>query len=409
MDNSTSKALTGKILFVDDEPSVLKSLRREFIDADYDIYEAQSAQEGLRILEGEDIDAVVSDYKMPGMDGIEFLKIVMKKFPATYRVMLSGFIEESAVLKALSSGLVTTYISKPWQADALHHTLKHLFLTRQVLKNVEILKTVNSIEELPALPRVYNEFVQAVEVERPYNELASIIKSDIATTTMLLRVASSAYFHLDKDISIERALSYLGINVIRRILLFASLADGTGWDGARREHLHNISVHSVLMNYSIGELYNVRFNKLLPEHYSSIGITHDIGKVIMLGHLPDRYDAAIANMQNNPGTDFYRSELALGFAGATHVEIGAFFLDLWGLPRGSIEASLYHHDFWDHKESSQDILEICQVADLLSNFVASYPDTTNEELPSFMERYKEKGSVCDLLTKLKEKYESLRQ
>jgi YesN/AraC family two-component response regulator len=300
MNDGASQVSPGKILFVDDETSVLKSLQREFVDTDYEIYVAQSAQEGRRILEEEVIDVVVSDYKMPGMDGIEFLKIVMTRFPATYRVMLSGFIEESAVLKALSTGLVTTYISKPWQADVLRNKLEHLFLTRHALKSVEMLKMVNSIEELPTLPTVYNELVQAVEGERPYYELASIIKRDIASTTMLLRVASSAYFHLDKDISVEKALSYLGVIAIKHLLLFTSLADRAHWSIARRGHLFNISNHSLLVNYAVRELYKIELRKPLPEYYTSVGITHDIGKVIMLGYLPDRYSAVVDYMKNNP-------------------------------------------------------------------------------------------------------------
>jgi HD-like signal output (HDOD) protein/CheY-like chemotaxis protein len=409
MDESMPQGQAGKILFVDDEANILKSLRREFIDTDYEVHLAQSAEEGRRILEAENIDIVVSDYKMPVMDGIEFLKIVMKQFPAVCRVILSGFVDQYSVLKALSSGLVSSYIPKPWETDAIQAKLNHLFQTRRALKNIEILKTVNSIEELPTLPSVYGEFVRAVEAECPYNELASIITRDIASTTKLLRIASSAYYHLDKDISVERALSYIGSNAIRQILLFASLADGAHWDSTRRAYLHEISIHSVLVNYSMGELYHIIFNKPLPEHYASVCITHDIGKVVMLEHLPDRYDGALAHMKNNPEKDFYQSELALGFAGATHAEIGAFFLDLWGLPAGSIEASLYHHDLKGHREGIQDILETCRSADLLSNHIMSHPDAAKEELPLFLEKYTEKGRIYDLIARIGEKHERLRQ
>jgi HD-like signal output (HDOD) protein len=407
MNNPTFEPSSGTVLCVDDEINILKSLQREFIDTDYEIHLASSAQEGLRVLEAENIDIVISDYKMPGMNGVEFLKVVMKQFPAAYRVILSGFVDQYAVLKALSSGLVSAYIPKPWETEDLHKQISHFFQTRRLLRNAEILKTVNSIDELPTVPKVYNELVHAIEEERPYSDISLIISRDIATTTRLLRIAGSAYYHLDKDISVERALSHIGINALKQLVLFTSLADGAHWSDARRACLENVSVHSVLVNYGLCELHRIEFDKPLLELYTSIGITHDIGKVIMLGHLPNRFDAVTAHTKDHPEMDFYQSELALGFEGATHAEIGAYFLDLWGLPRPSIEATLYHHDTRGDQTNSQPVLDICRTANRLSNYVALHPDPASEELPAFLERYADKEGIRDLMVSLREKYEHL--
>lgn len=407
MSGITSEPFTGRILFVDDEVNILKSLQREFIDTGYEIFLAPSAEEGMKILEAENIDVVVSDYKMPGMNGIEFLRTVMKQFPAACRVVLSGFVDQYAVLKALSSGLVSAYIPKPWETRALHKQINHFFLTRQILGNREILKTVNSIDELPTLPSVYNELVRAIEEERPYNEISLIVSRDIATTTRLLRIAGSAYYHLEKDISLERALSYIGINALRQLVLFTSLADGAGWSMEKREHLRSVSIHSVLVNCALCELYRIEFEKPLPEPYTSIGITHDIGKVIMLSHLSDRFDAVTSLMKGDGDMDFHQCERALGFEGATHAEIGAFFLDLWGLPRPSIEASLYHHDPGDDEAGDQAVLEICRIADVLSQYIVHHPEAATGEMPVFLGRYAEKDGIRGLVASLREKYESL--
>ena len=258
------------------------------------------------------------------------------------------------------------------------------------------------------LQRQHHREPQAVENERPYNELTSIITKDIGATTRLIRIASSAYYHLDKGISIERALSYIGINAIRQILLFTSLADGAQWDTRRRKHLFDISIHSVLVNYGVCELYRIEHEAPIPEHYTSVGITHDIGKVIMLGYLPERFDRVITCMKDHPGLDFYQGELSLGFGGTTHAEIGAFFLDLWGLPGPSIEAGLYHHDPKNGPEggdNGESILELCRTADLLSNYIVLRPDAAHEELPGFLERYTKKNEIHDLIVALEEKYE----
>ena len=119
----------GKLLFVDDEKSILRSLQREFIDSPYEIYLAESGKEGLEVMEKTSIDILISDYKMPGMDGMELLKIVKSLYPSVYRIILSGYIGQQAILRALTSGLATIYISKPWVTEELQDKMKHLFTT----------------------------------------------------------------------------------------------------------------------------------------------------------------------------------------------------------------------------------------------------------------------------------------
>jgi HD-like signal output (HDOD) protein len=99
--------------------------------------------------------------------------------------------------------------------------------------------------------------------------------------------------------------------------------------------------------------------------------------------------------------------LSLGLAGTTHAEIGAFFLDLWGLPGSLVETSLYHHEPDGRRENDQDMLWVCRIADLLSNYVALHPDATKEERPPFLEKCTEKDRIYDLIPVLKEKYEHL--
>ena len=405
MESNAPELSTIKILFVDDEENILKSLRRELADSEAEIFLAGSAEEGLKVLERERIDVVVSDYRMPLMDGIEFLGIVRKQYPGAYRVMLSGFMEQQVVLKALSSGVASVSLPKPWEGDKLQEEIRHLTRTRRLLKSPEILNVVNAIEDLPTCPDVYREFTRAVEADSSCEELSRIISRDITVTTWILHVANSAYYRVDsKDLSLEKALMYIGVSGIRDMLLFASLLKHGNGSSTQSEQLARITGHSLTVNYAIRKLHRLRFGKPLPEAYGSVGLTHDIGKVIMLGCLPERFNAVIAHMRDHPDASFHQSELSIGFAGSTHVEIGAFFLDLWGLPEVSVAASLYHHGSEGCNGSFVDVLDLCRTAHLLDDYIGGCTDTGENELPSFLEGFEKEG-IADLIADLRKRRE----
>ena len=108
------------ILCVDDEANVLKSLRRLFLDEDYEILTAESGKEGLALLEQrQSVQVVISDYRMPEMDGVAFLKEVHERWPETVRIVLSGYADTAAVVAAINEGQVYKFIPKPWNDDEL--------------------------------------------------------------------------------------------------------------------------------------------------------------------------------------------------------------------------------------------------------------------------------------------------
>jgi len=108
------------ILCVDDEANVLKSLRRLFLDENYEILTAESGQEGLALLEQhQPVQVVISDYRMPEMDGVAFFKEVHERWPDTVRIVLSGYADTAAVVAAINEGQVYKFIPKPWNDDEL--------------------------------------------------------------------------------------------------------------------------------------------------------------------------------------------------------------------------------------------------------------------------------------------------
>lgn len=113
-----------QILCVDDERNVLRALQRVFLDEDYTLHTALSGSEGLEILSGEPgIQVVISDYRMPEMDGVEFLREVCERHPDTVRIVLSGYADTAAVVDAINEGQIYKFIPKPWNDDELRVTI----------------------------------------------------------------------------------------------------------------------------------------------------------------------------------------------------------------------------------------------------------------------------------------------
>ncbi|MDD2542535.1 MAG: response regulator [Desulfuromonadaceae bacterium] len=146
-----------RILCVDDERNVLRSLERIFHDDDYEIVTAGSGDEGLEIMAASSdcFQVVVSDYRMPIMNGVEFLKEVYERWPDTVRIVLSGYADAGAIVAAINEGHIYKFIPKPWNDEELritiHNCLERYFILK---KNRELL------DELARANQVLEEKVQ---------------------------------------------------------------------------------------------------------------------------------------------------------------------------------------------------------------------------------------------------------
>ncbi|RKX29686.1 MAG: hypothetical protein DRP47_01200 [Candidatus Zixiibacteriota bacterium] len=150
---------TPTMLIVDDEPNVIKSLRRLLVDTDYEIFTAESGEAGLDILKENEIQLIVSDYRMPGMNGVEFLRQAKELSPSTIRIILSGFADVSAVVEAINNGHVYKFIGKPWNDQDLLTTILRAFeqyelqqenkkLNEKLLeRNAQLEEAAKSLEE----------------------------------------------------------------------------------------------------------------------------------------------------------------------------------------------------------------------------------------------------------------------
>ena len=170
---------------MDDEPNVTSALKRSLRRDPYEVLSAGSAQEGLEILAREPIDVVVSDEKMPGMSGSEFLGLVCRKYPHTVRMMLTGQASLEAAIRAINEGEVYRFFTKPCNDADLRVTIRHALQQRDLVRQSRRLlqvyqKQATALEELerenPGLTRLHTDGKGAIIVEEVEGDVEDLLR-----------------------------------------------------------------------------------------------------------------------------------------------------------------------------------------------------------------------------------------
>ncbi|TWU47670.1 response regulator [Rubripirellula reticaptiva] len=331
------------ILFVDDEVNVLSGLRRMLRGQRgvWDMHFAGGGQEALDLLATQPVDVIVSDMRMPGIDGAELLTRVSKQYPHTIRLVLSGQSEHEKIFRAI--GPAHQFMSKPCEPDLLIKTVQRACGLQHQLHDEKLQQITSKIDSLPSLPRVYRELVQELESDdTSLDRVADVIGSDLAMSAKVLQLVNSSFFGLPHHVeSPKHAVSMLGLNIIRPLALSAS-AFGEFKDP-------NLAGFSLEDSVNHGLAVAIAARKIAQQETSDIevvddafiaGMMHDIGKMILAVHLTDPYRLAIA-MAEKESIPLWQAELSV--FGTTHAAVGAHLLGLWGLPNPIVEAVAFHH------------------------------------------------------------------
>ena len=215
-----------KVLCVDDEKNILASLVRLFRKSPFDVLTANSGLEALDVLSRERIDLVISDMRMPHMDGAELLARVAERWPQTIRILLTGYSDMEATVTAINKGKIYRYLSKPWDETDLKMTvqrgLESVQLEQERLRLIKV--TVEQNEELKSLNSSLEEKVEGRtrQLQRAYRDTISVF-SQIAE----LREGTTAGHGkrvADLSIAISKALR-VPENDFQDIRIAASLHD----------------------------------------------------------------------------------------------------------------------------------------------------------------------------------------
>jgi HD-like signal output (HDOD) protein len=332
-----------RILFVDDETMVLQGLQRLLrpMRAEWDMEFVENGESALRALERQPCDVIVSDMRMPGMNGAELLAEVMRRHPTTVRLILSGYADKDLILKCVGS--THQYLSKPCDPEALKATIKRASNLEDSLQNVRLKRLVCQMSRLPSIPSLYMEIVE--KASRPnasLEDIGSVVGRDIGMTAQILKLANSAFFGLRRELSSpEMAVAYIGLDTIKSLVLslhafsqFKDAASGSFNMEALWSHSLQVAGSAKLIAKSEGA------ESKLGEEAFTAGLLHDIGKLILAVNLPKEF-AEVQHSVQTGGLEFRLAEEDI--FGANHADIGGYLIGLWGLPVPVVEAVALHH------------------------------------------------------------------
>jgi putative nucleotidyltransferase with HDIG domain len=368
-----------QVLFVDDEPMILQGIERILrgMRAEWDLHFVTSGQEALALMEMTPMDVVVSDMRMPGMNGAELLNIVMQRCPHTVRIILSGYSDQDMVLRCVGS--THQYLSKPCDADALRSTVARAADLEGTVENEHLRRLIGRMDRLPSLPSIYIEIVEETQdPESTIEDIGAILSKDMGMTAQILRLANSAFFGLRREVSSPAdALAYLGVDTVKSLVLSVKAFSQFESSELGEFPYDTLWSHSLAVATAAKKISSLESgdSKLAQEAFAA-GILHDIGKLILGRNFPADYASVLKGFRNGKTAVI---DLERAVFQSDHAAVGGYLLGLWGLPAPLVEAIALHHDPGKTQQMSFCPLTAVFAANTLVNQAEGTPATAVEK------------------------------
>lgn len=332
-----------RILFVDDDPQLLGGLRRMLWDRReaWDMRFAEGGAAALAMLEAAPADLVVSDVRMPGMDGPELLEQVRLRWPATVRMILSGHSDRDFVVRAIKPA--HQFLSKPCTPQELRSAIERVLGLRDIFTDERLREAVARLDALPVLPAAFAELTE--ELRSPNatpRSLGDILDRDAGLAAGLLKLVNSSFFGLARRVSsTEQAVTLLGLDTVRALVLSHGLFsrfDAGRYPGFTLSGLWNHSLGTARLAQGIARLEGAAKNVL--DACFMAGLVHDVGKLILAELFEPEYARALA-LSRERNTPIFDAEMEV--FGVSHAGVGAYLLGLWGFEEGVVLGVARHH------------------------------------------------------------------
>ncbi len=334
--------MVRRVLFVDDEPNVLDGLRRTLrpLRGEWDMRFAPGGAEALTLLAAEPADVLVTDMRMPGMDGDALLAEVRRCHPHTVRVVLTGQCARGAMLRLVR--LAHRVFAKPCDPEALRDAVRRACALQDLLHSPALAGLVGRLGAVPTPPALYDQIL--AELENPDGSLTVIgdlVARDPGTSAKLMQMANSSLLGLRKPTtSPVQAVQALGSEATKALVLVSDALARYDPAPLRPDSIDDLWDHSRAVAALAGRIAHAEAGRAAAADATLVGLLHDVGRLTLASQQPGQYRDVfrLARADRLSVADAERAVF-----GATHADVGAYLLGLWGLPNPVVEAVAWHH------------------------------------------------------------------
>ena len=339
----TVSTMKKNILFVEEQPKARRELEASLagLTDRYDMRFVGSGTDALEKVETMAFDAVVTELRLSVVNGAQLLNEVMQRQPRALRFVLSDLSDRQATMKCV--GTAHQFLSKPCDPGTLSAALDRALAYENWLPSERVRTVLMQLHKLPSPPQLYFQVVRELQSpEASLENVGALIARDPAMTAKVLQLVNSAVFGLHRAVaSPAEAVMYLGIDTTKSVILLAH--SFSYFDQIRDSEfsVENLWKHSIRTgNFARWIAQREQADKQLIEESYTAGMLHDLGKLALAANLPGKFTEA-AMLAASRGCPLWEAEEQV--LGASHAEIGACMLAIWGLPIGIVEAVALHH------------------------------------------------------------------
>jgi len=334
-----------RVLFVDDEPLILRAMSRLLhpLRGEYEFEFVEGGRAAANALERGTYDVLVTDSRMPGLDGAALLALARERNPRMARVVLSGDTDARSVMRLLP--LAHRFLCKPCELRDLRAVLERAARIDELKGDGALCALLGGLSNIPSYPETHALVLEALSEPEPEVErVGALIARDTGLAAKVLQLVNSAFFGLAQRVdSVHASALYLGTGTLRALVYAEDLASAfpatRSVPGLCLSTLERHGLEAAALGRRLAQL--AALPPAQVELIATSALLHDAGLLILASRSPQRLARALelAQARNWP---LHAAERAL--YGSTHAEIGAYVLGLWGLPTALVEGIAAHHE-----------------------------------------------------------------
>lgn len=363
-----------RILFVDDEPQVLHGLRRMLREQgrQWEMEFAEGGDAALRRLESEPFDAVVTDMRMPGMDGVALLEAIRIRRPSVVRIVLSGHSAADSIYRTV--GLAHLFLAKPCDPADLVRMIERACVVGHLVDSDRVREIVGQVDALPALPDTCRRLMAELSTPEPsIRAIAEVVGRDPGVSAKILQLVNSAFFGLPRPLaSPADAVMLLGLDTIKALVFSVGLFQSFERDRSVTQLVEELQLHSMGVSTVTRRILEAEaVGRAESETAVVAAFLHDVGKLVLARQFGGVY-ATLLRSHPGGGTPLCAAEI--NAFGASHARVGAYLLGLWGLSSATVEAVAFHHEADPGGDGGVVVAAVLNAADRIQHAAGAAPD-----------------------------------